>query len=247
MINKYDNIPLYSQLKMILISKIEDGVYTENSKIPSEQELCEMYDISRPTVRQAISELTNSGHLYKEKGKGTYVSEKKTRIDIKNYSGFTDSILDRQESISHNIISTKSIDIHKNNKLKEIFNLPNSSVKKFEFAEITYTTICEEELVSFNVSYIPLFFFPDIIEDVNLQKLPHEILKGKYPLLPVRSRSNLEIMFSDQSDSHLLRIQTGQPLIKIENTLLSKNNTVVEHIISKYRADKCKILFENII
>ena len=67
MINKYSNVPLYSQLKNLIIDKIENGEYLPDSKIPSEQDLCEMYDISRPTVRQAISELTNSGYLYKKR------------------------------------------------------------------------------------------------------------------------------------------------------------------------------------
>ena len=47
-INKYSNEPLYSQLKNIIIEKIEKGEYPSGSKIPSEQELCDYYDISRP-------------------------------------------------------------------------------------------------------------------------------------------------------------------------------------------------------
>lgn len=70
MINKYSNVPLYSQLKQLIIEKIESGDYPVESKIPSEQELCELYGISRPTVRQAINELTNNGYLYKEKARG---------------------------------------------------------------------------------------------------------------------------------------------------------------------------------
>jgi GntR family transcriptional regulator len=80
LINKFSNVPLYSQLKNLVIEKIQSGEYPEESQIPSEQELCEAYDISRPTVRQAISELTSSGYLYKEKGKGTFVSRSKRRL-----------------------------------------------------------------------------------------------------------------------------------------------------------------------
>ena len=41
--------------------------------IPSEQELMEMYQVSRITVRKAVDELVNEGYLYKIQGKGTYV------------------------------------------------------------------------------------------------------------------------------------------------------------------------------
>ncbi len=94
LINKYSNEPLYCQLRSIIIRKIESGEYREDEKISSELELCKEYNISRPTVRQAISELTNNGYLYKVRGKGTFVAKTKKRIDIKDYSGFTPSILD---------------------------------------------------------------------------------------------------------------------------------------------------------
>lgn len=245
MINRYSNIPLYSQLKTILIEKIESGAYKENTKIPSEQELCERYNISRPTVRQAISELTSSGYLYKKKGRGTYVSGQKVKLDIKNYTGFTDSILDGQNIENRNIISSKIIGLTNDN-LREVFNATKSISRKIELAEIMYTIITSGEVVSFSVSYIPLPLFPNIIDDVNLKKLPHDILKGRYPLIPTKARGSLEIIFADDFDSQFLHIQTGQPLMKIENILISKNSQVVEYNITKLRADKCKILLEDI-
>ena len=67
-----------------------------DTRIPSEQEFCEMYDISRPTVRQAVNELTNNGTLYRLKGKGTFVAKPKTQLDIIKFTGFTDSLLDSE-------------------------------------------------------------------------------------------------------------------------------------------------------
>jgi len=108
-INKYSNVPLYSQLKNLIIQKIESGEYAGDTRIPSEQEFCDMYGISRPTVRQAINELTSNGYLYKQKGKGTFVTKAKTKVNIKNYSGFTDSVLDSQDRSKHNVLTLHTI------------------------------------------------------------------------------------------------------------------------------------------
>jgi DNA-binding GntR family transcriptional regulator len=196
-------------------------------------------------VRQAISELTSSGYLYKKKGRGTYVSDQKVKLDIKNYTGFTDSLLDGQNIENRNIISSKIIDLT-DDKLREVFNIKKSTSRKIELAEIMYNVFTSGEIISLSVSYIPLPLFPNIIDDVNLKKLSHDILKGRYPLLPAKARSSMEVIFADEFDSQFLHIQTGQPLIKMENTLISKNNQIVEYIITKHRADKCKILFEDI-
>ncbi|MCX7921846.1 MAG: GntR family transcriptional regulator [Clostridia bacterium] len=243
MINKYSNVPLYSQLKSLILEKIEGGEYSGDSQIPSEQELCEMYNISRPTVRQAIAELTNNGYLYKEKGKGTFVSKLKTRIDIKNYSGFTDSILDCQVPGEKKIISVSQLESEYTKRLEEIFNFPYN--QKYSFVEVTYLSNYDSDTIALNVSYLPLNLFPTIIDDIKQKKPSYDILKGKYPLIPVRTKSVLEIVYTDQRDAQYLQIQTGQALIKIDNILYSKSGQVVEYIVSKYRADKCKLTFEN--
>lgn len=244
MINKYSSIPLYTQLKEMIISKIENGEYAENLKIPSEQEFCELYDISRPTVRQAIADLTNSGVLYKEKGKGTFVASSKSRVDIKNYSGFTDSILDSQLPGQRNILSAKTIQTSGCDRLKDIFNLPQG--KEYDFAEIKFITTQNEQVLSLNKSYILLDSFPNIIEDVKGSKPSYDILRGKYPLIPAKTKSCLEVIYTEQEDARFIKVQPGQALIQIENVLYSKSGQVVEFIVSKFRADKCKFLYENV-
>lgn len=242
-INKYSSVPLYCQLKNLILEKIESGEFRENSKIPSEQEFCEKYDISRPTVRQAINELTASGHLYKLKGKGTFVATRKTHIHIKDYTGFTDSILDSKEPAEKNIVSVEVVSSEQEKKLAEVFGLKPGMPA--DFAAITYINRSDEDVISLNTSYIPLFHFPDICEDIKLKKPSHEILRGKYPLIPSTSKSVLEIIYTDQKDSAYLKVQPGQPLIKVSNILYAKNGQPVEYIIAKYRADKCRLSFEN--
>ena len=244
MINKFSSIPLYLQLKELIIKKIENNEFPPNSQIPSEQDLCQIYDISRPTVRQAVSELTSSGYLYKEKGKGTFVYGRKNVIDIKDYSGFTDSILDCQSPAEKNIIELKEIESSSIGRLNEIFNF-NTSMAVAEITYLSFINNQKNEVYSLNKSYISQSLFPDIISQLKGGKSSIDILRGKYPLIPDKSRSILEIVFADQSDSPLLRVQPGQPLIKLQNTLFSKSGQPVEYIISKYRADNCRLLFEN--
>ena len=244
MINKYCNIPLYSQLKQLILDNIESGVYTSDSKIPSEQELCEIYDISRPTVRQAINELTSSGTLYKMKGRGTFVSKLKKRIDIKDYSGFSDSLLDSEVPGDRDLISVGVVTGNNLPKLIEPFSFPTNN--ETEFAQIKYTSNQEKEVLSLNVSYIPINLFPNIVEDVKVKKPSYDILKGKYPLLPAKTKSAIEMVYTDLDDASYLHIQTGVPLIMVMSTIYSKNNQAIEYIISKYRADKCRLTFEDV-
>jgi GntR family transcriptional regulator len=239
-INKYSNVPLYCQLKNLIVEKIEKGEFEADSKIPSEQDFCEQYDISRPTVRQAINDLTASGQLYKMKGKGTFVAAQKTYINVKDYTGFTDSILDSKDPSAKSILSIEVIDGKDNTRISEIFSLRTDA--KSEFAAVTYTNTLSNDTLSLNVSYIPMSLFPEVCEDIRSGK---DLLRGKYPLIPNSSKSMLDVISTDQREAAYLKLQPGQPLIRINNILYSKSGQPVEYIVTKYRADKTKLQFEN--
>ncbi len=74
-INKNVPIPLYYQLKQMIKGKIENGEYKPGDRLPTEQELCEMFDISRTPVRHALTELVYESILYRRPGLGTFVSD----------------------------------------------------------------------------------------------------------------------------------------------------------------------------
>jgi GntR family transcriptional regulator len=74
-LDKASAIPLYYQLKVWLTQRIQDGTLAPGQQIPTEQELCTQFGLSRGTVRQALTELAADGHVYLVRGRGTYVSE----------------------------------------------------------------------------------------------------------------------------------------------------------------------------
>ena len=55
--------------------KILSGEIKENDKLPTEQEIGEIFSVSRHTVRQSIVELEKEGYIYREKSKGAYAKE----------------------------------------------------------------------------------------------------------------------------------------------------------------------------
>jgi len=66
------NIPKYELVKNYIKHLLVDGILSYGSKLPSEHELMEKFDVSRHTVRQAFGELTSEGLIFKEQGKGTF-------------------------------------------------------------------------------------------------------------------------------------------------------------------------------
>lgn len=80
-IDRSSPVPLYYQLKQILLDKINQKDWQPGDLIPSELELQEAYGLSRTTVRQTLAELTTEGHLVRHRGRGTFVQQPKITHD----------------------------------------------------------------------------------------------------------------------------------------------------------------------
>ncbi len=67
-------IPLYFQLKTVLLEEILGGAYGRDGQLPTEHELCDRYEISRTPVSRALSELAEEGVILRHRRRGTFVN-----------------------------------------------------------------------------------------------------------------------------------------------------------------------------
>jgi multiple sugar transport system substrate-binding protein len=67
-------IPLYFQLKTLLLEEILEGRYDSESRLPTEHELCDRFGISRTPVTRALSELAEEGVILRHRRRGTFVN-----------------------------------------------------------------------------------------------------------------------------------------------------------------------------
>lgn len=89
-----DSEPLYLQLRAIIASQIARGELRLHEKLPSERELCQMYGISRMTVRHTLSSLAREGRVHTEPGRGVFVSDPSLALDVHvSLAGFTEDVL----------------------------------------------------------------------------------------------------------------------------------------------------------
>ena len=89
MIKLNSAIPLYQQVAEDLKNRIEQGEFCSGQSIPSEAKLCEQYEVSRITIRNAIAELVEQEILVKYQGKGVFVRTPKISSSLTTFKGFT--------------------------------------------------------------------------------------------------------------------------------------------------------------
>ena len=75
----------YIVVKNRLLSDIGDGTYRPGDRLPTEREMCELFHVSRITVRQALAELEREGWIERTQGRGTFVRGQQTQPEQKKY------------------------------------------------------------------------------------------------------------------------------------------------------------------
>jgi len=86
-----ERLPRYIQLKDAVIAAIEDGFWKQGEKLPAETELARATPFSLGTVQKALKALVDEGILNRIQGAGTFVIEKRRRMDRPWHCRFADS------------------------------------------------------------------------------------------------------------------------------------------------------------
>jgi GntR family transcriptional regulator len=103
LIDRENHQKLYIQLYEIIKKKIENNEWEVGSRIPTEQELCKMFNVSRATVRTAILELTRLGFLKRQQGKGTFICKKARSEGLTMLTSFRELMFEEGLTFSTNV------------------------------------------------------------------------------------------------------------------------------------------------
>src|SRR5690625_6325970 len=101
-----------------LIDKITQQEYLVDEQLPAERELCDIYSLSRITVRQALQELEREGYIYKLHGKGTFVASKSYNQKLVKLYSFTEEMHKIGKVPTTKVLSFKKISVDEQLALK---------------------------------------------------------------------------------------------------------------------------------
>lgn len=225
MIDKSSPIPVYYQLKNDLISKISEGVWKPGDCIASERELCDIYGVSRMTIRQAIGELVQEGILIRLKGKGTYVCEQ--TFKQKDMMSFTEIINQMGKSLKTEVVEFTKIDTPED--FSDIFSLD-------ELYKITRKRIVDDECVALEKVYIPVDYCGYIDSDM-LKGSLFNILEGFGYKVDYSQSSIASIIMNDYLKD-IFKVNNDVPMLKIVSKTYDHNDKMIFLEEAIYRSDK---------
>jgi DNA-binding GntR family transcriptional regulator len=206
-------IPQYRKLYETLRKHIADGIYKEGDLLPSENELCQLYGMTRPTVRQSLGALANDGYIRKHQGKGSIVHHPHREIGILSVSGTTSAVGDRK-------LRTRII-------VKPIIK-PWDENFMFMLSDLEKESGCIYMERLRLLEGIPIFYDISFIANINLPRITARQFEDKSLFRVLRKYYQVEIKGGEQrikaipsslKISKFLKIKKGEPVLHLERKM----------------------------
>ncbi len=234
-------LPMYYQLKNIIIDMIENEEIGVDECIPSEPKLMQTYNLSRTTVRKAIDELVNEGYLYKKQGKGTFVKGRGFEQGLIKLSGCSEDIrrygLEPKPYVLRAAIETPSKRVAK---MLEI----SKEQQTFYMERVIYG---DEIPINKNKSYIPYHLVPGIEKlDFNKESL-YKVIEKDYGIVIKRAIRTVEAILANEEIALQLKIKEGAPVMLFKGQVyadLKGKEVIIEYFEAIYRSDQFQFYIE---
>lgn len=214
-----------------LIKRIKSQTYRENEKLPSERELCELYELSRITVRQALQELEREGFIYKQHGKGTFVAPKSYNQNLVKLYSFTEEMKEMGKKPTTKVLSFQEIAIEE--RLAEKMDLTLND----EVFQIVRLRLADDEPLMYETSYVPKKLFSALTK-VDLETRPmYDIFYDDYEVVVTKALERFSATIIREEEASHLQMAKEQPGMLIKR-FAYHHEQLIEYTISVARGDK---------
>ena len=238
-IDKASPLPYYRQLKEILRADIEQRDLRPGDRLPGDHELCEQYGVSRPVVRQALSELQYEGVLDRVKGRGTFVAPQLTSQSlVQSLTGLFDDVAAMGRTLRSEVRTLKvtAADADVAARLEVPQGTAVVALARLRFVD--------DEPWVYTVSHVPAALAPDLVDQDLREQSLYGLLERRYGLRLTRSRRTVEAHSPSTALARDLGIPRHGPVLKLTNVSFGADNRPVETFVAYHRGDRSRFEVE---
>ncbi|MBY7144561.1 GntR family transcriptional regulator [Virgibacillus sp. NKC19-3] len=214
-----------------LIKKIDTEKLLVHEKLPSERELCDIYDLSRITVRQALQELEREGYIYKLHGKGTFVSPISYNQNLVKLYSFTEEMQKMGKTPTTQVLSFREI------ALDERFANKMNLAPLDEAFQIVRLRLADNEPLMYETSYIPKKIFPYLTEKDLKERPMYDIFLQDYQIGVTKAVEQFSATTIREKEGEHLNLPADHPAMLIKR-FAYQDDKLIEYTISVARGDK---------
>lgn len=235
-VDRFNQEKLYIQLTRLFLEQIHSGKWQLDQQIPTEEDLCKKYNVSKITVRQAINNLVSDGYLIKVQGKGTFVTTVLPVTGLAMKTRLTEEMFGKEVKAEREVLF-KGIEA------------PPANARNYLKTDDKIHYILSRRMVNgepafIEESYIPCQMLSDIEELDMVKNSLYSILQEKGAKKIFKVIQTIEIAQAWGEYARNLDVTEGVPVLVVHRLLLSSDDMPVAYTRLLGRSDRYKFQTE---
>ena len=227
-----EGVPRHTQISQWLRQQIEEGTFRVDEKLPSENQLCQKFDVSRVTVRKALQTLENEQLIYRSQGLGSFVSDRRSRQSFIQLTDFVEDMRRAGMEASSSVTRLEPVSVTE--KIASVLKVdPQSKVLRLDRLRMG-----DGQPIAFDFTWLPMFY-GQLIESYDLEEETiYGILEREYDIPVEKGYYRIEAENADDYLSQHLDITKGTALLLIDRLSLTIGEKPIYYQKRYYRSDR---------
>lgn len=226
--------PIYQQIADSLKRMVRMGKLKEGDQVPPELTICEALNVSRSTVRMAMSQLIDEGLIIRHRGKGSYIAGNQMHRPINYLYNFTENMRELGATPSSIVLGAEVVEAPSES-VRQKLQLPGGDAKVFHLNRIR----CANEVPMLVESTFIPYYLCEGIEHYDFSTMSlYYVLATHYALNTYHATETIEATNMSEEDIRLLKCPKNIPAFRIRRISHTDTGLVYEYTVSISRADK---------
>jgi GntR family transcriptional regulator len=225
--------PLYLQLAGVLRQQIAGGTLPRGEPIPTEADLCQRYQVSRATVRQALSLLVEEGLIVRQRGRGSIVAPRQPlTYAVSELRGFTEILADQGLRPRMELLAYQT-------------KLPPEDVSELLELDGDAPTLFFERLVRdgdgpilLDSGYIPAGLAAQVTREALAERPIYRLLEAGLGVPLAGVHQTIGARSASEREAALLEVRAGAPLLEVSRLAYLPRERPVFYSLGLFRADR---------
>lgn len=220
------SVPLWLEISQKIENDIESGKFAVGDILPNEYKLCDIYSVSRITIRGALARLSDLGKIKRVKGKGTIVTQEKIKEPLLKISGFSEEMMEKGivPSTSYAHIERKNVSGY----IAELFNQSKSTY----FAVLERVRCLNGVPVGFFTTYLPESLGLSYDSEQYYSSL-YDKLENEYDIKIDYVQQTITAEAADKKTRKMLNLSAGDAVMVMKRKAYVKDK-LIEYSVCKY-------------
>ena len=233
--------PLYSIVASRAEARIASGEWQEGDRLPPERQLCQEFDVSRSTLRQALDELEERGLISRHQGRGTFVTRPRLQLPIVGVFSIRDAMEAYGMRMTTRVLNVEVIEASRQ-LASDLACLPGDDVVFIERLRIG-----DGEPMVLDTAHLRAELFPGL-ESVDLEhRSLYEVLETEYGRTVAEARETLEPVILTPRECELLGVPAHTTALLTRRVTTDSTGVVVAlgHVL--LRGDRSRYIYKRTV